>query len=204
VSLPTLGLICSVLRTKALDGPTDIAVGGPDFSFRKHIDGGFIITQRGKLDAPITLDHLLVGWRYLGQLRTQRSFLRISLGPYFLKNLAIARRWSATDISPFEKIRTMNPPVNEGLNADALNNLRQAWPVFNAAELDESWAGLIDVTPDSNPVIDRISQLPGLTIATGFSGHGFGTGPAAGQLAADIVSNSPPLIDPSPYLFDRL
>ena len=61
VSLPTLGLICSVLRTKALDGPTDIAVGGPDFSFRKHIDGGFIITQRGKLDAPITLDHLLIG-----------------------------------------------------------------------------------------------------------------------------------------------
>ncbi|HAY46842.1 MAG TPA: D-amino-acid oxidase [Gammaproteobacteria bacterium] len=204
VSLPTLGLICSVLRTKALDGPTDIAVGGPDFSFRKHIDGGFIITQRGKLDAPITLDHLLIGRRYLKQLRTQSSFLRIRLGPYFLKDLAIARRWSATDISPFEKIRTMNPSVNEGLNADALNNLRQAWPVFNAAELEETWAGLIDVTPDSNPVIDQINQLPGLTIATGFSGHGFGTGPAAGQLAADIVSNSTPLIDPSPYRFDRL
>lgn len=204
VPLPTLGLICSVLRTKALDGPTDIAVGGPDFSFRKHIDGGFIITQRGKLDAPITLDHLLVGRRYLEQLRTQRSFLRISLGPYFLKDLAIARRWKATDISPFEKIRTMNPAVNEGLNADALNNLSQAWPVFNNAELDETWAGLIDVTPDSNPVIDQISQLPGLSIATGFSGHGFGTGPAAGQLAADIVTNSTPLIDPSPYRFDRL
>ena len=204
VSLPTLGLICSVMRTKALDGPTDIAVGGPDFSFRKHIDGGFIITQRGKLDAPITLDHLLVGRHYIGQLRTQRSFLRISLGPYFLKDLAMARRWGSADISPFEKIRTMNPSVNEGLNADALNNMRQAWPVFNVAEHDESWAGLIDVTPDSNPVIDQISQLPGLTIATGFSGHGFGTGPAAGQLAADIVSNSTPLIDPSPYRFDRL
>lgn len=204
VSLPTLGLICSVLRTKALDGPTDIAVGGPDFSFRKHIDGGFIITQRGKLDAPLTLDHLLVGRRYLEQLRTQRSFLRITLGPYFLKDLAIARRWAATDISPFEKIRTMNPAVNEGLNADALNNLSQAWPVFNDAEVDEAWAGLIDVTPDSNPVIDQISQLPGLCIATGFSGHGFGTGPAAGQLAADLVTNSTPLIDPSPYRFNRL
>jgi glycine/D-amino acid oxidase-like deaminating enzyme len=98
----------------------------------------------------------------------------------------------------------MNPSVNEGLNADALNNLSQAWPVFNAAKLDETWAGLIDVTPDSNPVIDQINQLPGLTIATGFSGHGFGTGPAAGQLAADIVSNSTPLIDPSPYRFNRL
>ena len=36
------------------------------------------------------------------------------------------------------------------------------------AELEETWAGLIDVTPDSNPVIDQINQLPGLTIATGF------------------------------------
>ena len=68
-----------------------------------------------------------------------------------MKDLAIARRWSATDISPFEKIRTMNPSVNEGLNADALNNLRQAWPVFNAAELEETRAGLIDVTPDFKP-----------------------------------------------------
>ncbi len=36
VSLPTLPLKCSVLRTKPMEGPTDIAVGGPDFSFRKH------------------------------------------------------------------------------------------------------------------------------------------------------------------------
>ncbi|MDO6806444.1 hypothetical protein Q4595_28565, partial [Wenyingzhuangia sp. 1_MG-2023] len=80
IALPTLPLICSVLRTTPMTGPTDIAVGGPDFSFRKQDGGGFIITQRGALDAPITLDHLLIGWRYLSQLRAQRSFLRTSLG----------------------------------------------------------------------------------------------------------------------------
>ena len=53
ISLPTLPLICSVLRTKPMEGPTNIAVGGPDFSFRKHDNGGFIITQRGALDAPL-------------------------------------------------------------------------------------------------------------------------------------------------------
>ncbi|MGO3344901.1 MAG: NAD(P)/FAD-dependent oxidoreductase [Marinomonas sp.] len=204
VSLPTLPLICSVMRTKPMEGPTDISVGGPDFSFRKHQDGGFIITQRGALDAPITLDHLLIGWRYLSQLRAQRSFLRTSFGSAFFKDLKLGRRWNANSQSPFEKIRTMDPQANQSLNQEALTNLQNAWPEFNNAQVDEEWAGVIDVTPDSNPVIDHVSAIPGLTIATGFSGHGFGTGPAAGHLAADLVSNLDPIIDPSPYRFDRL
>lgn len=63
-----------MLRTKPMEGPTDIAVGAPDFSFRKHCDGGFIITQRGALDASLTLDHLLIGSRYLAQLRASAVF----------------------------------------------------------------------------------------------------------------------------------
>ena len=204
VSLSTLPLVCSVLRTKPMEGPTDISVGGPDFSFRKHKDGGFIITQRGALDAHITLDHLMIGWRYLSQLRTQRSVLRTSFGNEFFKDLKLARRWKASSRSPFEQIRTLDPSANPALNTEALTNLRTAWPIFEQAEIEESWAGVIDITPDSNPVIDRISAIPGLTIATGFSGHGFGTGPAAGQLAADIVTNADPIIDPAPYQFERL
>ncbi len=204
VSLPTLPLICSVMRTKPMDGPTDIAVGASNFSFRKHDDGGFIITQRGALDSPICLDHLFVGHRYLSQLKHQRSFLRISLGKYFLKDLALSRRWSNDTKSPFEIVRTIDPLHNNSLNQEALNNLRKAWPVFDNAQVEEAWAGQIDVTPDSNPVIDQIQSIPGLTIATGFSGHGFGTGPAAGHLAADIVSGMDPILDPSPYRFDRL
>lgn len=204
VSLSTLPLVCSVLRTKPMEGPTDISVGGPDFSFRKHKDGGFIITQRGALNAYITLDHLMIGWRYLSQLRTQRHVLRTSFGKEFFQDLKLARRWKANSRTPFEQIRTLDPSANPALNNEALTNLRKAWPIFEQAEVEESWAGVIDITPDSNPIIDRISAIPGLTIATGFSGHGFGTGPAAGQLAADIVTNSDPLIDPSPYKFERL
>ncbi len=203
VNLPTLPLICSVLRTKPIEGPTDIAVGGPDFSFRKHQDGGYIITQRGKLDAPVTLDHLLIGHRYLEQLKTQRSFLKINLGKPFIDDLKLKRSWKATTETPFEKIRTMDPNPNMGLNNDALNNLKAAWPAFDEAIIEEAWAGLLDVTPDSMPVIDHIEKIPGLTIATGFSGHGFGTSPAAGQLAADLVSGDSPIIDPSPYNFAR-
>lgn len=204
VSLPTLPLICSVIRTKPMDGPTDIAVGASNFSFRKHHNGGFVITQRGALDAPVCLDHLLIGHRYLEQLKHQRSFLRIKLGKYFTDDLRMGRRWKENSETPFEKVRTLDPSHNQSLINEAMTNLREAYPVFEHAEIDEAWAGLIDVTPDSNPVIDHVGQIPGLTLATGFSGHGFGTGPAAGQLAADLIAGNAPIIDPAPYRFNRL
>ena len=203
ISFPALPLICSVLRTKPMEGPTEIAVGAPDFSFRKHQDGGFIITQRGALDAPITLDHLLLGTRYLGQLKHSRDNLRVSFGKHFFEDLRQSRRWKKEQSSPFEKIRTLDPTANIALNQEALRNLSAAWPVFRQAEIEQSWAGVIDITPDSNPVISPVKALPGLTLASGFSGHGFGTSPAAGQLAADLISGDTPLIDPSPYCFDR-
>ncbi|MEM6583536.1 MAG: FAD-binding oxidoreductase [Pseudomonadota bacterium] len=203
VGLPMLPLVLSVLRTKPFDGPTDIAVGGPDFSFRKHRDGGFIITQRGALEAPILLDHLLIGMRYKHQLAANRQAMRIKVGKAFLEDLKLPRRWGADSQSPFEQVRVMDPAVNEGLNAEAMANLCNAWPVFTGAEIDEAWAGWIDITPDSLPVVDRVESIPGLTVATGFSGHGFGTGPAAGQLAADLVTSSTPLVDASPYRLDR-
>lgn len=203
IALHTLPLICSVIRTKPMVGPTDIAVGAPDFSFRKHITGGFIITQRGALDAPLTLDHALIGLRYVSQLRGSRDNLRIKLNKFFLQDLSLPRRWDKNAGSPFEQIRTMDPEVNYSLNAEAMANLTAAWPIFGKAEIAETWAGMIEVTPDTNPVIGPVAKIPGLTVATGFSGHGFGTSPAAGHLAADMVSGYTPVVDPTPYRFDR-
>lgn len=203
VSLPTLPLVASVFRTAPMEGPTDIAVGGPDFSFRKRQDGGYTITQRGALYAPLMLDHLLLGWRYLPTLRAQWKNVRISIGKAFLQDMSLGRRWSGSERSPFENVRIMDPPVNPALNAEAQRNLETAWPIFKGAVVRQSWAGMIDVTPDSLPVISPVAAIPGLTLASGFSGHGFGTSPAAGQLAADLVSGNSPLLDPSPYRLER-
>ncbi|ABQ70106.1 FAD dependent oxidoreductase [Rhizorhabdus wittichii RW1] len=204
VSLPTLPLIASVLRTAPMEGPTEIAVGAPDFSFRKRADGGYTITQRGGFVAPLVPDSLLIGHRYLPMLRAQWRNVRLSLGRAFVDDLALGRRWNAAATSPFERVRTMDPPVNEGLNAEAMRNLIAAWPVFGNAVIEESWAGAIDVTPDSLPVISPVAKLPGLTLASGFSGHGFGTSPAAGQLAADLATGATPIVDPAFYRLERL
>jgi glycine/D-amino acid oxidase-like deaminating enzyme len=52
-------------------------------------------------------------------------------------------------------------------------------------------------------VIGGVSEIPGLFIASGFSGHGFGIGPGAGRLAADLVAGDAPIVDPAPFRLDR-
>lgn len=203
VALPTLPVIASVLRTQPMAGPTDIAVGAPDFSFRKDHSGGFTITQRSGFIAPLTLDSALLARQYLPMLRKEWKQIRLSLGRHFLDDLSMPRRWKVSRPSPFEAHRTVNPAVSETLNGEALANLRAAWPVFKDARIVNSWAGMIDITPDSHPVIAPIDAIPGLIVATGFSGHGFGTSPAAGQLAADLALGSRPIIDPAPYTLMR-
>lgn len=203
VPLLTLPLVASVLRTQPIEGPTDCAVGGPDFSFRKRLDGGYTITQRGALFAPLTLDHLLIGMKYLPVLMKEWANLRVSIGRDFVDDLKLGRRSRGDRVSPFEKLRTIDPPVNQGLNDEAMRNLVAAWPGFRDAVVAQQWAGMIDVTPDSHPVIDHVAKVPGLTLASGFSGHGFGTAPAAGALAADLITGARPVIDPAPYRLDR-
>jgi glycine/D-amino acid oxidase-like deaminating enzyme len=67
----------------------------------------------------------------------------------------------------------------------------------------ERWAGCIDATPDAVPVMSACERLPGFFLATGFSGHGFGLGPGAGKLVAQLVTGEAPCVDPSPFRYDR-
>jgi len=62
---------------------------------------------------------------------------------------------------------------------------------------------MIDVTPDVVPVMDEIAAYPGLYLATGFSGHGFGIGPGAGRVMADMVMGRPAVHDLTRFKFSR-
>ena len=53
-------------------------------------------------------------------------------------------------------------------------------PAFDDARVEAIWAGLIDLTPDALPVIEAMPAVEGLTVAMGFSGHGFCLGRSPG------------------------
>jgi sarcosine oxidase subunit beta len=65
-------------------------------------------------------------------------------------------------------------------------------PAALEAPLDETWVGLIDMTPDALPVIEATAFPRGLVIAMGFSGHGFCLGPVMGRILAALVRDERP------------
>jgi sarcosine oxidase subunit beta len=71
--------------------------------------------------------------------------------------------------------------------AAASSALIRRFPIMEEGTARSGWAGLYDVTPDSQPVIDRISDVPGFFCAVGFSGHGFKLAPAVGRIMSELV-----------------
>jgi len=201
--LPQLKILASVMRTAPLAGAPEIAAGGDGFGYRRRLDGGYTIANLGGEVSEIVPDTLRFLPDFAAAARTNWQRLRIRVGRRTLSEARMPRRWRLDAPSPFERVRTLDPaPHMPGLD-EALRRLRRAFPVFRQAVPVQRWAGLIDTTPDMIPVMSPAEALPGLFVATGFSGHGFGIGPGAGRLMADLVSGDRPVVDPAPFRLAR-
>ena len=204
VDFPQLKILGSVMRTAPLDGAPEYAVGALNFAFRKRLDGGYTIAQRGANETPITPDSFRLFLDFLPALAKEWRNLRLRIGRRFIEEWNIPRRWTLDKPSPFESVRVLDPEPSGPILAQGQANLARSFPVFKNAAIAQSWAGLIDVTPDAVPVISPIEALPGFYLTSGFSGHGFGIGPGAGRLIADMVAGDIPIVDPRPFRFERL
>lgn len=76
-------------------------------------------------------------------------------------------------------------------------------PCLKDAKIIRHWAGWLAKTPDDIPVIDAVDELPGLIVGCGFSGHGFGIGPAAGHLLCQLAMEEEPDVDISALNYHR-
>ncbi|MBT9384296.1 FAD-binding oxidoreductase [Pseudooceanicola sp. CBS1P-1] len=201
--LPQLKVKNSVIRTKPLEGGPEVALWNEGFSIRKRSDGGYTIADGFRNVVDIVPDSFRFMRDFMPALGAEWKSLLLRAGGRFFDEARIPNRWKLDEASPFEYCRVLDPKPAFNLQDQALDNLRKAFPVFEKAEIAQRWAGAIDVTPDAVPVISGIDSVPGFFIATGFSGHGFGIGPAAGRLAADLVSARAPVVDPAPFRFSR-
>jgi len=135
----------------------------------------------------ISADSFRYLFKYLPVAKESVRTLRLKLGGDFIERMLPTRHWSADQISPFEKTRVLNPePSKDGIKRMRAG-LKKYLPALADVPFAETWAGMIDVTPDVVPVMDEVAEYPGLFLATGFSGHGFGLGPGAGRVMANMV-----------------
>jgi glycine/D-amino acid oxidase-like deaminating enzyme len=102
-----------------------------------------------------------------------------------------------------ERVRILDPAPDRSTIELTHRRALDLLPALRDTKITAAWAGYIDSTPDGVPAIGEVSSLPGLILAAGFSGHGFGIGPGSGHLVADIVTGAAPIVDPKPYRPDR-
>ena len=201
--LPQLKVRSSVMRTEPLEGAPETATLMGDFAFRKRLDGGYSIANGLNTLYDLVPDSLRLAADFLPALRLERRSLHFRLGARFLEEWRTPKRWKLDEPSPFERVRVLDPEPERSFNEQAKASLAKVFPAFAQARVAQQWAGLIDVTPDAVPVIAPVESVPGFFVATGFSGHGFGIGPGAGRLVADLVTGSDPIVDPTPFRYSR-
>lgn len=205
ISIPQLAVRATVTATMPLP---DVFEGGAvdnNIAFRRRADGGYTLALGSKHDFYIGPDAFRNFRNYLPQLKKSpfASGYRLAAPKNFPDAWTQRRHWQGDDISPFEKMRILNPVPNEAHVSSMLDYFGQAFPNMIRPQIKAAWAGMIDTMPDVVPIIDHAPSISGLTIATGMSGHGFGIGPGIGRLVADMVLGQPTGHDLTRFRFGR-
>lgn len=174
-----------------------------DVSMTRRFDGGYTvaISGRGRVDPTPQLLRFAPQFLPMFQRRWR------NLAPGGLEGIRSGHegwnRWRLDQPTPMERMRILDPKVDASVVELTYKRAVDLVPILKESSVTAAWAGYVDSTPDGVPGIGEMSSLRGLVLAAGFSGHGFGIGPGAGHLIADIVSGDEPLVDPRPYHPDR-
>lgn len=204
IELPSANILGTAFKTTLAPEVIKGCLSMPDLAVRRRLDGSYTVAipGRGTLDlAPQNLRHAT---RFYPMYRSKiAKKLKFRLNRSFFSGPEAAGSWSMDRISPFERNRILDPVPDPQLLSEAIRRLEREFPKLKGIKIDHAWAGWIDTTPDLVPVIDEIQSLPGLVISSGFSGHGFGIGPGAGELCAQLIMNEQPFTDLTPYSLRR-
>ncbi len=203
IEFPQLSVISSVMRTAPLDTGLEKSCSGGKFAFRKCIDGGYTVTHRHLSVADILPDSFRLFFQFLPALMLDWSGIRLRLGKRFIDEARLKRQWKLDERSPFEEVRILDPEPVHSILDEAAASLRDYYPSFQSMRIAERWAGVIDSTPDVVPVISALPKVAGPYLASGFSGHGFGLGPGAGKLMAQMIVGEQTCVDPAPFRYSR-
>lgn len=103
----------------------------------------------------------------------------------------------ATDMAP-DELRTSALTLSAGCRA-----VMGYIPMLADAKIVRSWGGWLDLCYDGVPVISKVKEVPGLILACGFTGHGFGTAPSVGLMLAQMVLGEETVVDISALRYDR-
>lgn len=103
---------------------------------------------------------------------------------------------------PEREIKEFNERSTWQFLQDVAEKVTYHLPALKEANVIRQWAGLYDITPDSQGILGA-TAVEGFYLDLGWSGHGFQLCPAVGQIMAELVSGEKPFIDVSCMALDR-
>ena len=203
ITFPQLLVKGTVARTKPCPDGFSGGACSEKFSFRRRQDGGYTLSLGNYLDHYLCADSLRYFTDFLPTLKVTWSGLRFRLTDGLTKRLFATGKWHADEVTPFERTRVLNPTPNPKVVNQIKTEMATHLPLLANTEIAEAWAGMIDAPPDFVPVMDEIPGYKSLFLASGFSGHGFGIGPGAGKIMANLVQGKKAEFDLSRFRFSR-
>ncbi len=203
IDVPQLKVKGTVARTAPADAVLDGNVFDDSLGIRRRADGGYTVAHGGVLEHPVTPSSFRYFGKFFPALKEELKILRLSFGSEFIEEWRTPRTWPLDAPSPFEATRVLSPEPTPRVLKGIRRNLDRMFPQLTKTPLVESWAGMIESSPDVVPIIDAVDSLPGFHIATGFSGHGFGIGPGAGKAIAGMLTGADSGIDISAFRLQR-
>ena len=203
IDVPQLRVRGTVARTSAANSPIVGNVFDSTIGIRRRQDGGYTVAHGALLDHSITPATFRYAFKFLRALRKEMDVLKIRLNKDFVRELSTPTRWALDKSSPFERERVLDPKPDARAITFIKEHLGTTFPALADVDIVETWAGMVETTPDVVPVIDTAASIPGFHIATGFSGHGFGLGPGAGEAIAAMITGDATDIDLKPFRLAR-
>jgi glycine/D-amino acid oxidase-like deaminating enzyme len=172
-------------------------------SVTRRGDGGYTLAISGGGRVDLTPQQFRYAPQFLPMfVRRWRSLALGGLEGFRSGHETLAR-WRLDAPTPMERMRILDPKVDQRTIRLTHSRALELLPALRNTNVSAVWAGYVDSTPDGVPGIGEITTVPGFILAAGFSGHGFGIGPGAGHLIADIATGDTPIVDPRPYHPER-
>ncbi|MEV8470242.1 FAD-binding oxidoreductase [Ralstonia sp. UNC404CL21Col] len=199
VRFPQASIRQSILSVSPVDDPLPDALFTAGISVTRRNDGRYALAISGRARVDVTPQFL----RFAPQFVPMFAKRWRSLLPGGLEGVRggheTLKRWRLDAPTPMEQVRILDPKPDPATIRETHRRAVKLLPQLRDAKVTHAWAGFVDSTPDGVPGIGEVPGIPGLILAAGFSGHGFGIGPGAGHLVADLATGANPIVDPRPY-----
>ena len=199
VRFPLATVRQSIVRVSPLEQRLPDALAGPGVAVTRRGDGSYIlaISGRGRVDPTPQLMRFAPQFVPMFAKRWRNVF------PGGLEGIRWGHetraRWKLDAPTPMERARILDPKPDPAGVRETHRRAVDLLPALGKAPIASAWAGYIDSTPDGVPGVGEVPEVPGFILAAGFSGHGFGIGPGAGHLIADLVTGAEPIFDAAPF-----